>query len=515
MRSCGILMPVFSLPQLYGIGTFGKEAYRFVDFLKEAGQTYWQILPLSPTGYGDSPYQSFSAYAGNPYFIDLELLSREGWLRPEDYTKIEWGDPERIDYSLLYQKRFAVLRKAYSAFLPGADYAAFCRQNAAWLEDYALFMALKDSFDGKPWYQWEEELKRRESKALAEARSLYEQDIGFYCFLQFCFQKQWQALKDYANQSGIHMIGDIPIYVAYDSADVWSHPEQFALDESLTPVEVAGCPPDSFSKEGQLWGNPLYDWTKMKNEVPAYGWWSRRIAYTAKLYDVIRIDHFRGFESYYAIPFADKNAVNGIWRKGPGAAFFTEMEKQLGKLPIVAEDLGFLTQEVLSMLKETGFPGMKVLQFAFDSRADSDYLPHNCDKNAVIYTGTHDNDTIVGWEKTLSAADRAFAWEYLGVPDLQPLNWPMIRAAYASVCEMAIIPMQDFIGLDEQARINTPATLGQNWQWRIKGECINDWLAKILREMATTYRRIPGLFEPETGDPKTKNSNFTKKTPVE
>lgn len=493
MRAAGILMPIFSLPSDYGIGTFGKEAYKFVDFLHSAGQSYWQILPLSPTSYGDSPYQSFSPYAGNPYFIDLELLEKEGYLTKNEYADIEWGEAGTIDYALMYQKRFAVLKRAYFRFMENKpdDYADFVRENSAWLQDYSLFMAIKNANNGKSWDNWPEQIKLREREALDEAQKLYAEDVEFFKVLQYLFAKQWNELKSYANSLDLKIIGDIPIYVAYDSADVWCEPEQFFLDKDLKPVEVAGCPPDIFSKTGQLWGNPLYDWKYMKNDTVPFDWWCRRIEYTLKLYDIIRIDHFRGFESYYAVPFGDPDATGGKWRKGPGIAFFEYLKEKFGDMPIIAEDLGFLTDEVRDMLEASGFPGMKVLEFAFDCAADSDHLPHNCFKNCVVYTGTHDNNTVVGWQETLSSDDLKFVKKYLRAENENNLNWAMIHSAYATSSDTVIIPMQDFLGLGSDGRINTPSTLGGNWRWRIDSGCINDWLAEIIKDVTEVYRRLP------------------------
>lgn len=491
MRLAGILMPIFSLPSEYGIGTFGKEAYKFVDFLKKAVQSYWQILPLSPTSYGDSPYQSFSAYAGNPYFIDLDILNEEGYLEKNEYNTINWGEASAIDYALLYQKRYAVLRKAYLRFIDSPDkkYIKFKKDNAKWLDDYALFMAIKNANNGKSWNEWDSSLKFREKTAITEAEKLYADDIEFFKCLQYFFEKQWFSLKKYANENGIKIIGDIPIYVSYDSADVWCNPKQFDLNKDLMPNVVAGCPPDEFSKKGQLWGNPIYNWNIMKKEVQPYSWWVSRIEYTLKLYDVIRIDHFRGFESFYTIPFGDEDATNGKWKKGPGISFFKYLNKKFENLPIIAEDLGFMTDEVKKMLDLSGYPGMKVLEFAFDSCSDSEYLPHNCTKNCVVYTGTHDNDTVIGWSKTLSDDNLKFAKDYMQVEKEDLINWSMIKTAYATASDTVIIPMQDFIGAGSEARINTPSTLGNNWIWRIKAECINDWLAEIIYKYTNTYRR--------------------------
>ncbi|MBQ3134113.1 MAG: 4-alpha-glucanotransferase [Clostridia bacterium] len=486
MRASGILMPVFSLPSPHGIGTFGKEAYRFVDFLQKAGQRYWQILPLNPTNYGDSPYQSFSSFAGNPYFIDLDLLVEEGLLTPEEIAACDFGDhPTAVDYEKLYTARLPLLKKAFGRFQPDADYEAFCQQNAWWLDDYALFMAIK-SERGGCWTEWDDDIRLRDVAALKAARQTYAEEMNFHRFVQARFASQWAALKAYANAHGVQILGDIPIYVAADSADVWADPVQFLLNKRGEPALVAGVPPDAFCEDGQLWGNPLYNWKYMKQD--GYGWWKRRLQYALSLYDVVRIDHFRGFEAYFAVPADAETAKDGKWHKGPGMSLF----KALGKdLPIVAEDLGFLTPAVHKLLAATGFPGMKVLQFAFDSREESDYLPHNYPRNCVVYTGTHDNDTILGWEQTAPPEDVAFAKKYLRASADEGLNWTMMRAALASVSDTAILTMQDLIGLGSEGRINTPATLGGNWQWRLDGACLNDWLAGILYDNTKLYSRLP------------------------
>lgn len=494
MRSSGILMPIFSLPSPYGIGTFGKEAYAFADFLQKAGQRYWQILPLNPTNYGDSPYQSFSAAAGNPYFIDPDTLVKEGLLTAADLEGVDFGnDPGLVDYGKLYEHRLPLLRRAYARFDGGAAFERFCRAEAAWLEDYALFMAIKDANGGVSWREWPEPLRRREPAALEEARALYGEDMRFYRFLQYQFYAQWQALKSYVNGKGIAIIGDMPIYVADDSADVWAHTDQFDLDETLTPRVVAGCPPDAFSADGQLWGMPVYDWKRMAQGDVPYAWWRQRLRQALAVYDMVRIDHFRGFESFYCIPYGAKDAKKGVWRKGPGMKLFRVLQKELGEpMPIIAEDLGFLTPAVRKLLQQSGFPGMKVLQFAFDSREESDYLPHNYGKNCVVYTGTHDNDTVMGWVATADPADVRLARQYLHVDENEGFNWAMIRAAMASVADIAIFMMQDFMGLGSSGRINTPSTVGgNNWRWRIADGCINDWLAGIIRENTVLYGRAP------------------------
>ena len=495
MRTSGVLMPISSLPSPYGIGTMGKQAKKFVDFLDKAGQKYWQILPICPTSYGDSPYQSFSSFAGNPYFIDLEYLCKDKLLTKKECGSFDWGGSEKyIDYGIMYISRYKLLKKAYARFVKNIpdDYEQFCKTEAEWLDEYALFMALKDANDGVAWFEWDEDLKKRKPEAIEAAKKEYADDIDFYKMLQYLFFKQWRQLKAYANSKNIEIIGDVPIYVAGDSADVWANPKQFYLDEDLNPIEVAGCPPDAFSADGQLWGNPLFRWDVMKKD--GYAWWTKRISAMADLYDIIRIDHFRGFDSYYAIPAEDDTAKNGEWKEGPGMDLFKVLEKKLGKLPIIVEDLGFLTPSVIKLLKDSGFPGMKVVQFAFDSREDSDYLPHNYPKNCVVYTGTHDNDTVMGWMKTAPKSAVKFAKEYLNLTKEEGYNWGMMRAAWSSVADMAIVPMQDILGLGSEARINTPSTIGENWKWRATADQIDNSIAKKLRKCMKMYAR---LNEPE------------------
>ncbi|MGN0415057.1 MAG: 4-alpha-glucanotransferase [Agathobacter sp.] len=491
MRTSGVLMPISSLPSPYGIGTMGKAARSFIDFLEQSGQTYWQILPICPTSYGDSPYQSFSSFAGNPYFIDLDDLCRDGLLTKEECEAADFGDNEEaVDYGSLYGSRYALLRKAYIRFKKDAPkgFYAFCEEKKEWLEDYALFMALKDANDGISWSRWEDDLRFRKKHAMAAAKEKYAEDIEFYKMLQYLFFKQWKKLKKYANKRGIRIIGDVPIYVAADSADVWANPKQFYLDEDLMPIEVAGCPPDAFSEDGQLWGNPLFRWDEMKKD--GYVWWTKRIRAMSELYDIVRIDHFRGFDSYYAIPAQDKTARNGQWKKGPGMDLFRHLRKKLGKLPIIVEDLGFLTPSVHKLLKDSGFPGMKVIQFAFDSREGSDYLPHTYPKHCVVYTGTHDNDTVMGWMQTAPKKSVAFAREYLNLTKKEGYNWGMMRGAWSSVADMAIVPMQDLLGLGSEARMNTPSTLGDNWKWRMRADALTEELAKKLYRYMQMYGRI-------------------------
>ena len=492
MRASGILMPIFSLSSEYGIGTFGKKAYEFVDFLEKAGQTYWQILPLGITGFGDSPYQSVSTFAGNPYFIDLDELIKGGFLEKSEIESVKWcEDSSKVDYELMYKNRYRVLKIAFSRFknnIP-SDYKKFEKENSFWLNDYSLYAAIKDYHNGASFDYWEKGYKSREAEFIKKAENELCDSIAFHKMLQYFFSSQWFKLKEYANNKGIYIIGDIPIYVALDSADVWSNPKQFLLDEDFCPTAVAGCPPDAFSEDGQLWGNPLYNWDYMKKD--GYSWWLNRIGYSAKLYDIVRIDHFRAFSAYYSIPAGDKTAANGKWVKGPGRNFFDVAQKKLGKLNIIAEDLGTIDEPVRKLLKYTGFPGMKVLQFAFDPESESSYLPHNIIKNCVVYTGTHDNDTLIGFMKDAKASQVEFMRKYLRIGDSDSFNWEVIKAALASSADTVVLQMQDFLGLDNSARINTPATSGDNWVWRIADGCINDWLAKIIKENTKLYYRLP------------------------
>ena len=493
MRASGILLPVSSLPSKYGIGCFSAEAYEFVDQLARAGQKYWQILPLGPTGYGDSPYQSFSTFAGNPYFIDLEAFVKAGCLDESDCENCAWGGSESyVDYEKIYNSRFRLLRKAFENYDCEGDlsYQKFINENAAWLEDYSLYMAIKDSLNGISWIEWPKELKNREKDALAEAREKLTKEVGFYCFQQYWFFKQWTELKTYANEKGVEIIGDVPIYVAFDSADAWAQPELFQFDENNIPVGVAGCPPDAFSATGQLWGNPLYKWDYHKST--GYAWWLLRLAHVFKLYDTVRIDHFRGFDEYYSIPFGDQTAERGHWEKGPGMDLFNTVKEKLGDVDVIAEDLGYLTESVIEMVKESGYPGMKVLQFAFDSREESDYLPHNYERNCVVYTGTHDNDTILGWYYVMSEEDREFSKEYMGNAKStdEELPWDFIRMSMESVANLAVTPMQEFLGLGTEARINYPSTLGNNWKWRLLPEQFTPELAKRIYRLTQITARI-------------------------
>ncbi len=495
-RSAGILLPITSLPSRYGIGCFSKSAYDFIDWLKEAGQTYWQILPLGPTSYGDSPYQSFSTFAGNPYFISLEALIEEGVLTEEECEEADFGSQlEDIDYEKLYQNRYPLLRKAYerSKVSENADYLRFVEENKWWLSDYALFMAVKDRFEGVAWTQWAEDIRLRWGFAMDYYRRELYFEIEFQQYMQFKFFEQWRRLKAYANQKGIALIGDIPIYVAMDSADTWAHPELFQLDEQNVPCAVAGCPPDGFSADGQLWGNPLYRWEYHKQT--GYEWWVSRLAYCFRLYDVVRIDHFRGFDEYYSIPYGSESAKIGHWEKGPGIELFRCVEQRLGWHEVIAEDLGYVTDSVRQLVADSGFPGMKVLEFAFDSRdsgSANDYLPHNYMENSVAYTGTHDNETICGWFESISKAEQQMAREYLC--DLYTPKELLYKAFIALVmrsnAKTCIIPMQDYLGYDNTCRINTPSTVGTNWRWRLTEEDLSKELQEEILGIAKRYGRI-------------------------
>ena len=493
MRKSGVLMHLASLSSPYGVGTMGAEARKFADFLSDAGQKYWQLLPICPTSYGDSPYQSFSTFAGNPYLIDLDLLAEERFLDKEEYATLQWGDDaSRIDYGRLYEQRYPVLKKAAARFLqqPSEAFQTFCNEQAFWLDDYALFMTLKDAHGGAAWWQWEDELKKREAACLDEVQKTMADQIDFWKVLQYFFFHQWKSFKQYVSGKGIALIGDLPIYVSQDSVDVWAHPELFQLDENLMPKEVSGCPPDGFSADGQLWGNPLFDWEKMAEDD--YAWWVKRIGYFCQVYDVLRIDHFRGFDSYFAIPYGAKTAKDGYWKKGPGMKLFEAVDRKIGRQPIIAEDLGFLTDSVKQLLKDSGFPGMKVFELAFDSRDTNGngYQPHNFIRDCVAYTGTHDNDTIQGWFTSADPVDTEWAREYFQLTKEEGYHWGMMRALWASVADTTIVQAQDLLGLGSEARMNEPSTVGRNWQWRaLPGVFTAELAAKIRRKMEL-YERL-------------------------
>ncbi len=491
-RSGGTLMHITSLPSRSGIGTMGRAAFEFVNFLEQAGLGYWQVLPIHPTGYGDSPYQSFSTYAGNPYLIDLEELCANGLLQMSECEEFDWGeDPLHVDYEKIFAGRFAVLQKAFERGFDHRDeaYIRFCEKNAFWLSDYAVFMAAKEQNEMRPWKSWDDEkLVLHEGEAIRAFEQENRRRVDFYKYLQYLFFRQWDALKKYANEKGIRIIGDIPIYVAADSADAWSNREMFCFNENNDSINVAGCPPDFFSNDGQYWGNPLYNWEYLKDT--GYEWWMRRLESLGRLYDAVRIDHFRGFEAYYSIEYGAKNARDGHWVKGPGIDFFTCVKNRLSGLSIIAEDLGYLTEEVHRLRDQTGYPGMKVLQFAFDSGSGNAYLPHRYGRNCVVYTGTHDNDTIAGWFKGAPKHETQFAQKYGALTGEEGLHWGMIRLAFSSVADLAVVPMQDFLGLPSSARMNTPSTLGKNWTWRMGPDYAADGLAQKIRELADRYGRI-------------------------
>ncbi len=492
-RGSGILMHISSLPNQYGIGTFGKEAYAFADFLAAAKQKYWQILPLCPTSFGDSPYQSPSAFALNPWFIDPEQLEEQGLLHRDDYCYSDFGrDPEHVDYYKVYVNKEKILRKAFEKkdLLPKTELEAFLKKHQDWLEDYSLYMALKDHFNNQPWECWDDEIKHRSPEAVSFYKERFRDDILYFQFIQYIAYKQWNSLKGYVNRQGIEMIGDIPIYASADSVDTWSNASSgiFQYNLDLTPVCVAGCPPDYFSEDGQYWGNTVYDWTR--NRETGYDWWIRRIRNALSNYDWVRIDHFRGFESYWEVPYGSPTAASGSWKPGPGMDFINALKRSIGDVSIIAEDLGLMTENAKAFLKQSGFPGMKVLGFAFDSLSDNDHLPHNYEKDSIVYTGTHDNDTILGWFDRAGDEQKSFAEKYLKLDETEGFHWGMIRGALSSVASAAIIPMQDYLGLGTEARMNTPSTLGgTNWQWRMKADAVTEALAEKIAKLTKLYGR--------------------------
>ena len=498
-RSSGVLLSVTSLPSKYGIGCFSKEAYDFVDWLAKAGQTWWQILPLGPTCYGpsdDSPYQSYSAFAGNPYMISLEALIKEGVLTRKECDALDFGEnPQKVDYDKLHDHRLKLLHKAYerSDISQNPDYQKFLKENNWWLQDYALFMALKDFFGGVCWTAWPQDIRLHWGFALDYYREKLYFDIEFQQYLQFKFFQQWLKLKEYANDKGIQIIGDIPIYVSLDSSDVWAHPELFQLDENNTPTAIAGCPPDGFSADGQVWGNPLYRWDYHKQT--GYEWWVSRLYQSFKLFDSVRIDHFRGMDEYFSIPYGAETAKDGHWEPGPGMSLFETVEKKLGKKQLIAEDLGLMTDTVRKLVKDSGFPNMKVIQFGFDINdggKTNDYLPHNYDRNCIVYTGTHDNETVAGWYKSLKKKEKLLLREYLDDyhTDDAVFYRSINRMAMASVADTCILPLQDVLGLDNSARMNQPSTVKTNWRWRMDGEMLTKEAQKELLELTKRYGRF-------------------------
>ena len=485
MRKAGILLHVSSLPSPWGIGSVGKEAFEFVDFLKQTSQSYWQVLPLAPTEFGNSPYQSPGIFAGNPNLIDLEDLKDRGLLMQEDFDGLSFGEREdTVEFQAVIASKQTILRKAFTRFSKDHSYTDFLTENGYWLESYALFMALKEHFDYAPWYEWEEDIRLFDTEAVKKYSNLLWEKVEFYKFQQYIFYSQWGKLKEYANKNGIEIIGDTPIYVSLDSCDVWVNRHQFQLDAEGKMEKVAGCPPDAFSEDGQLWGNPLYNWQLMKKD--GYRWWINRMKAAAKLYDVVRLDHFRGFEAYFAIPAQDENAKNGSWEKGPGMSLFKEIKKQVPEIKIIAEDLGYLTEGVYKLLADSGFPGMKVLQFAFDPYNDNPYLPYNYPENCVAYTGTHDNDTLVEWYK--NEQNKEFIRDYLNVATDEYVPVAMVRAVLASRAETAIIPLQDYMGTGR--RMNTPSTANEeNWSWRVKKGEFSENLAYHISHLTKLYKR--------------------------
>ena len=498
-RSCGILMPIASLPSPYGIGTLGQAAFDFVDFLHEAGQSWWQILPVGPLSYGDSPYQSPSTFAGNPYFVDLDLLVEDGLLLPEEITAFSWGsNPARIDYGLLYENRYILLQKAAErGWERDAEaVAVFAEENKGWLEDYALFMAVKRQFGMVSWLDWpDEKIRLRDPEALAEYCTLLQDDIRLFTYIQFLFFRQWDALRAYAHEKGVRIIGDLPIYIALDSADVWASPEWFQLDEKNLPVEVSGVPPDYFNENGQLWGNPLYDYGRMRED--GYGWWIRRVGGAAKLYDTIRIDHFRGFESYWAVPFGAKDAKIGRWVKGPGMDLVGRITGWFRDVRFIAEDLGYPSPAVQQLLRDSWLPGMKVLEFAFDTRDTSSYLPHSYPTHCVCYTGTHDNAPLMAWKDEAKPEDIQMAKQYLGLNEEEGFVWGVIRGGMSSVADLFIAQLPDYLELGTESRINTPGTLDGNWRWRVLPGQLTPQLAHHIRKLTVLYGRFEEKAEPE------------------
>lgn len=494
MRASGILLHLTSLPSPYGIGTMGKAAYEFVDFLSQAGQAYWQILPLGPTGSDHSPYRTYSAFAGDAYLIDLDLLQEDGLLTEEEIQAVQWSQREdRIDFEAICRNRQSLLYQAYERFIrmPNREFVQFVKQEQEWLQDYALFMALREQSGGQPWAQWDTGLRAYQSEAVAAMRQELKYKVAFHYFLQFIFRQQWNRLRSYANRKGIRIIGDVPIYVPYDSADVWAHREQFQLDADGRPAQVAGCPPDAFSEDGQLWGNPLYDWDQMREN--GYDWWMARLRMAAGMYDVVRLDHFRGLESYWAVPYGEQTAKNGRWLPGPGMDFITALRHELPQMRFLAEDLGFLTEEAVQLRRDSGFPGMKVLQFAFDSGAKNPYLPHNYTDWCVCYTGTHDNPTLQQWIEEAPWETQVYARRYLGLHEEEGFAWGVLRGGMGSVAMLFMAQMQDYLGLGAAARMNVPGVESpRNWRWRLTKRQLTPELAQRIADLTRRFGRAKG-----------------------
>lgn len=485
MRKSGILCHLSSLPNPYGIGSYGQSAFDFIDFLVETKQSLWQILPLGPTSFGNSPYQSFSVFAHNPYFIDIDLLIVEGSLDAKE-TKLAKKRKKKVDYGHLYETRMPLLRMAFSRFEPTEEYQTFILKEASWLDDYALFMAIKKAFKDQSWLYWDEDIRMRQPEALNTYQEKYREEIAFHQFLQFKAYQQWQKLKRHANARGIEIVGDMPIYVAYDSSDVWAHPELFLLDEKRIPTDVAGVPPDRFTGEGQLWGNPLYNWQILEKQN--YAWWLHRVRHALSLYDHIRIDHFIGFVRFYRVPYGAKTAEHGVWAQGPGESFFNTLKEELGDVNIIAEDLGVLTEDVRTLLKTTGYPGMKVFQFGFSDQKENEYQPHLYPIHTIAYTGTHDNQTTRSWFRNLDRKNRSYVRSYVRAKIGLPISEQIIWATLQSAAETVIIPLQDYLNLTDRARMNRPATVGKNWQWRF----IKRDLTKSLRHKVKWLTTLSG-----------------------
>ena len=494
-RESGVLMHITSLPSPYGIGTFGKAAYNFVDFLQQSGQSYWQILPLTTTSYGDSPYQSFSAFAGNTQLIDFDLLTEAGLLTQEDYQDLNFGSDERyVDYGTIFYERRKVLEKAVTKFNPEealTEFKAFIETNDYWLDPFSLYMAIKEDNGLVPWNEWPEPLAKRDPEAIEQQREKLKDAIHYHKVTQYFFYIQYMNLKTYANQRNIRIIGDIPIYVAQDSVEMWQTPELFKMRDELQPEFVAGTPPDSFSDEGQFWGNPIYDWDAM--EANDFEWWVLRLRYNFELYDVVRIDHFRGFESFWQVPYGMKSSAEGHWAQGPSIKLFDRVKQQLGDVHIIAEDLGFMTDEVIAMRDHTGYPGMKILQFGFNGYEDSVELPHNYIPNCIAYVGTHDNMTARGWYETASQASRDQMDYYLKRQPGESPAHAMNRAIAGSVANIVIYTMQDLLNLGNEARMNEPSTIGHNWQWRMTEDQLIPQVSNVLQDLNRTYFRNTAL----------------------
>lgn len=492
-RASGVLMHLTSLPSPHGIGSMGKDAYDFVDFLAAAGQKYWQVLPLGHIGFGESPYQCYSAAAGNPYLIDLDLLQKAGLLTADEIRASDdpKASPDRVDYGHLRQTRWPLLRQAFSRVDAGlqSKIDAFAVDRAEWLDDYALFMALKDHFGGRALWDWDDlDVISRDPASMMAYRAQLIDDVNFYTFLQYLFFEQWTALRAYANAHGVQVIGDIPIYVSPDSCDVWAHPELFKLEPDRSPSKVAGVPPDYYSATGQLWGNPVYDWKY--HEETGYAWWLWRVKTNMALFDVVRLDHFRGFESYWEVDAGEETAINGAWRRGPGMKLFRTIEGALGKLPFIAEDLGVQTDKVRALLKASGYPGMRVLIFGFDAHGDNDHLPHNYAENSIVYTSTHDSQSVCEQVMDIcNEEERQFAYRYLRSSMAEALGWSAIKSVFASPARIAMTTMQDILSLGADARMNIPATVGGNWGWRVRREAMNPQVSAMLREITETYKR--------------------------